>query len=165
MSPLSWPQAFLFELDGVLADTAGHTRIDRITPIDLRPGALGALLLARVAGCGVALASPRADAARVLARLGIAEAFDHVVDASRLPRGEPQRFLAAARALGALPVDCVGIVGTVAGIRAVRAAGMFTLCIGDAQLLAEADQVLLDLSAFVPSNYLRGDARLRWIAR
>ena len=139
--------------------------IDGITPGDVLPGALAALQAARAAGCRVGLASASKNAAGVLARLGITAAFDHVVDANLIERSkpDPEVFLAAAHALGVEPVNCVGIEDAVAGIAAVRAAGMFALGVGDPLVLTQADQVVPDLRGFIPSNYLRADSRLRWI--
>jgi beta-phosphoglucomutase len=141
--------------------------LESMTPADLLPGALGALQAARAAGCRVALASASRNAATVLERLGIVDAFDHVVDASLIANSkpDPEVFLAAAQALAVDPADCVGIEDAAAGIRAVRAAGMFALGVGDAGVLVEADQVIADLRGFVPSNYLRTGSRLRWVPR
>lgn len=138
-----------------------------MTPADLLPGALDALQAARAAGCRVALASASKNAATVLEHLDIVDAFDHVVDANLIvhSKPDPEVFLAAAKALAVDPADCVGIEDAVAGIRAVRAAGMFALGVGDAGVLVEADQVIADLRSFVPSNYLRGGSRLRWLRR
>lgn len=140
--------------------------IDSITPADLLPGALAALEASRAAGCRVGLASASKNAASVLVRLGITAAFDHIVDANLITRSkpDPEVFLAAASALRTEPADCVGIEDAVAGVHAVRAAGMFALGIGDARVLVEADQVLPDLCQFTPSNYLRAGSRLRWVA-
>ena len=141
--------------------------VERMTPADLLPGALDALKAARGAGCGVALASASKNAVLVLERLGIAQAFDHVVDANLIAQSKPhpEVFLEAARALSVDPADCVGIEDAVAGIQAVRAAGMFALGIGDPRVLTEADQVVPDLRQFVPSNYLRAGYHLRWVRR
>jgi beta-phosphoglucomutase len=139
--------------------------LEGMTPADLLPGALEALQASRAAGCRVALASASKNAAMVLDHLGIADAFDHVVDANLIANSkpDPEVFLAAAQALAVEPADCVGIEDAVAGVRAVRAAGMFALGVGDPGVLLEADQVIADLRGFVPSNYLRSGSRLRWV--
>lgn len=225
MTRQSWPSAFIFDLDGVVTDTAqlhyfawralaldlgiafdeahneqlkGLSRMDsldrildlgtrqfdageklamaerknahylalveKMTPADLLPGALEALCAARAEGCGVALASSSKNAALVLERLGIAGAFDHVVDSNRIRHAKPHPdvFLAAAKALALAPRDCVGIEDAVAGVQAIRAAGMFAVGVGDPQVLSQADQVIADLRHFLPSNYVRGTQRLRW---
>ena len=140
--------------------------VEKMSPADLLPGALDALRNARALGCRVALASASKNAMLVLERLGIVDAFDHVVDANLIAQSKPhpEVFLTAASALGVDPADCVGVEDAVAGIEAVRAAGMFALGVGDARVLTEADQVIPDLRHFVPTNYLRTGRRLRWVA-
>ena len=138
---------------------------EKMTPADLLPGALEALDAARSAGFRIALASASKNAVLVLERLGIARAFDHVVDSNHIQNSKPhpEVFLAAASALGVQPHDCVGIEDAVGGVQAIHAAGMFSVGVGDPQMLALADQVIPDLRHFVPSNYLRGARRLRWV--
>lgn len=141
--------------------------IDTITPANLLPGAVAALTAARAAGARVGLASASKNAAAVLHRLGITELFDHVVDANQIARSkpDPEVFLSAAAALGVAPADCIGIEDAAAGVAAIRSAGMFALGVGDANALAAADQVIPDLTCFVPSNYRRAGRSLRWVQR
>lgn len=136
--------AYVAALDGMSAD-------------DLLPGALTALMAVRAGGWGLALASASRNAATVLERLGIGELFHHVVDAGRIPRGKPAPdiFLAGAQALDVPPARCVGIEDAVAGIQAIRSAGMVAVGIGSAQVLAQADHVLPDLRDFEPAACLR----------
>lgn len=125
---------------------------------DLLPGALEALQAVRAGGWGLALASASKNADTVLQRLGIAGLFHHhVVDAASIPRGKPAPdiFLAAASALTVAPAHCVGIEDAVAGVQAIRSAGMWALGIGDAATLTEAHAVLPDLRGFDPTAWLR----------
>ena len=139
--------------------------VEKMTPSDLLPGALDALRAARNAGHGVALASASKNAMQVLERLDIVQAFDHVVDSNRIQNAKPhpEVFLAAASALATAPQDCVGIEDAVAGVQAIRAAGMFAVGVGNPLVLSQADQVIADLRHFKPSNYVRGTRRLRWV--
>ena len=141
--------------------------IETITPADLLPGAVAALDASRATGARVALASASKNASAVLARLGITDMFDHIVDANLIARSkpDPEVFTSAAQALGVAPDRCVGIEDAVAGIQAIRAARMFALGVGDAHVLSEADQVVPDLRSFIPSNYLRPGRALRWVAQ
>ena len=141
--------------------------IDTITAANLLPGAVDALTAARAAGARVGLASASKNAAAVLLRLGIAQLFDHVVDANLIARSkpDPEVFLAAAEALGIAPSNCVGIEDAVAGVQAIRDAAMFALGVGSASVLSEADQVIPDLRSFIPRNYLRAGSRLRWVTQ
>ena len=131
--------------------------LDGMSTTDLLPGALSALLAVRAGGWGLALASASQNAATILERLDIAPLFHHVVDATQVPRGKPAPdiFLAAAAALDVPPTRCVGIEDAVAGVTAIRDAGMVAVGVGDAQALSMADAVLPDLRGFEPASYLR----------
>lgn len=126
--------------------------IGSLGPEHLLPGAAEALERCRAAGLRVGLASASRNAAAVLDRLGIAQAFDHVVDAGRIVEGKPAPdiFLAGARALDTAPQRCLGIEEAAAGIAALKAAGMTALGIGDPADLREADLVRPSLEGFDP---------------
>ena len=133
-------------------------QIERFGPQHLLPGARAAIESARRAGLKVGLASASRNAPLLLQRLGIAELFDHVVDANRISRSkpDPEIFLAAASALGVTPGECLGVEDAAAGIASIHAAGMAAVGIGHAQALAEAEVVLpsvaaLDLGRFIES--------------
>lgn len=133
-----------------LADRKNGYFLDAIaalTPQALLPGARELLEALRAAGVRIALASASRNAPAILERLGIAGCFDAVVDpvASGAPKPAPDQFLAAARALGAEPARCLGIEDSVAGLRAIRAAGLYAIGIGHPLVLAEADLVVADL--------------------
>jgi beta-phosphoglucomutase len=116
----------------------------------LLPGALQALRAVRVAGLKTGLASVSKNAAAVLKSLGIAEHFDCVVDANLIRRGkpDPEIFLSAAEQLGVPPAACLGIEDSVAGVQAIKAAGMRALGVGDPAVLHEADEVIPSLASF-----------------
>ena len=124
-------------------------KIEHFGPQNLLPGAHAAIESARRAGLKVGLASASRNAALLLQRLGIAELFDHVVDAGKISRSkpDPEIFLAAANALGVAPGECIGVEDAAAGIASIRAAGMVAIGIGHAHALADADVVLPDVTA------------------
>ncbi|MEP6938600.1 MAG: beta-phosphoglucomutase [Rudaea sp.] len=124
--------------------------IETFSARDLLPGALDALHAARAAGLKTALASASRSAGELVSRLGIADCFDHVVDAATVARAkpDPEIFLRAAAALGVAPQACLGIEDAQAGIAAIKSAGMAALGIGDARVLHGADAVLPDLTRF-----------------
>jgi beta-phosphoglucomutase len=124
---------------------------------DLLPGARPALQAVRDSGWGLALASASKNAQAVLARLGIAGLFHCVVDAATVARGkpDPEIFLTAALALAVPPTRCVGIEDAVAGVQAIKGAGMFAVGIGEPQVLTTADVVMPDLLGFHPAAFLR----------
>jgi len=124
--------------------------IATMTPADLLPGAIAALDAARAAGLKIGLASVSRNAFTVLDRLGITDRFDYVVDAGTIAKGkpDPEIFLKAARELGAAPAECFGVEDAVAGVASIKAAGMYAVGVGDPRVLAAADVVIPDLTAF-----------------
>lgn len=124
--------------------------IETMSANNLLPGALETLMKVRSAGLKVGLASVSKNAFTVLERLGITGDFDYVVDAARIANGkpDPEIFLKAAAELGVLPVDCLGVEDAVAGVAAIKSAGMFALGIGRPEVLTQADLVIAGLEQF-----------------
>jgi beta-phosphoglucomutase len=116
-------------------------------PQDLLPGAAEALASCRTAGLRIGLASVSHNAPLVLDRLGLADSFDHVVDARKILRSkpDPEIFLTAAAALGAAPGQCIGIEDAQAGVESIKAAGMYAIGVGTPHALPRADEVVADL--------------------
>ena len=124
--------------------------IATMSAADLLPGALDALHTVRAAGLGIGLASVSRNAFTVLDRLGIRDCFDVVVDAALIANSkpDPEIFLTAAAQLGVAPQDCLGVEDAVAGVAAIKSAGMTALGIGSAQVLTQADRVIPGLDQF-----------------
>ncbi len=129
--------------------------IATMSPADLLPGAVQALDACRAAGLKVGLASVSRNAFTVLDRLGIRGKFDYVVDAATIARGkpDPEIFLKAALQLDVAPAACLGVEDAVAGVAAIRSAGMWALGIGDPQTLDQADAVIPGLAQFDLASY------------
>lgn len=97
---------------------------ERLTPI---PGALETLrAIAAVRPVAVASNSPRDMLETKLAGLGIAEVVDASIAIEDVaePKPAPDMYLAAARALGAEPADCLGFEDSETGAEAALAAGL-----------------------------------------
>ena len=124
--------------------------IAHMSAADLLPGAVDALIAVREAGLRIALASVSRNAFAVLDRLGIRSRFDHVVDAALIANSkpDPEIFLTAARALGVAPAECLGVEDAVAGVAAIKSAGMLALGIGQPEVLTQADLVIPGLDHF-----------------
>lgn len=124
--------------------------ISTMSAADLLPGAVDALAAVRAAGLRIGLASVSRNAFTVLDRLGIREHFDYVVDAAQIANSkpDPEIFLTAARHLGVAPADCLGVEDAVAGVAAIKSAGMMALGIGSPQVLTQADLVIPGLDRF-----------------
>ena len=58
--------------------------------------------------------------------------------------------------LGADPRQCIGVEDAAVGVRAIKAAGMYAIGVGDSALLKEADEVIQDLEEFRLDRYLKG---------
>ena len=129
-------------------------------PGDLFAGARALLRDARAAGLRIALASASRNAPELLRRLGIADAFDAVVDAGRIAsqKPDPEIFLAAAQALGIDPGECIGIEDAAAGVAAIKSAGMAAVGIGDPGELRQADAVLPAIADFRLDAFVLLDA-------
>ena len=117
--------------------------IATVSPADLLPGVAALLAQARAAGLKLAVASASRNASALLDRLGIADRFDFVADACAVahPKPAPDIFLACSTALDVAPRDCIAFEDAVAGIDAIRAAGMLAVGIGEAHVLTRAPLV------------------------
>lgn len=106
--------------------------LEQLTPADILPGIPEFLSQCRQHGCRTAVASVSRNVRTVLDGIGLSDMFDFVADPGQIKKNkpDPEIFLCCASALGLSPVDCVGIDDSVAGIRAIRAAGMFAIGIG-----------------------------------
>jgi len=124
--------------------------IATMTEEDLLPGARDALLLVKASGLKTALASVSKNAMTVVERLGIVDLLDDIVDAATITHSKPhpEIFLTAAAHLGLPPVRCLGVEDAIAGVRAIKSAGMVALGVGDPAVLTEADMVIPGLHRF-----------------
>lgn len=107
---------------------------DRLTPDAILPGAAECLSLARRAGARVAVASSSRNAALILERTGLSDAFDAVIDGSMIVRSKPypEVFEKAAMRLGILNAECLVVEDALSGVEAGIAAGSDVLAIGSA---------------------------------
>jgi beta-phosphoglucomutase-like phosphatase (HAD superfamily) len=130
-------------------------------PLREIPGASAFARAAMTAGipCAVASSASAVNIGLALDAIGLAGAFDVVVDESQVRRGKPapDPYLAAARALGVDPRDCVVFEDTAPGIAAGIAAGAH--CVGIAtlgrpDLLERADLVIADFRGQTPLGIL-----------
>lgn len=121
--------------------------ISGMTSADILPGAREFLAAVRGAGWLTAVASASRNAATILRAVGLRDAFDAVVDGSRVSaaKPDPQAFLLAARLLGVEPRACVVFEDAAAGVEAARRAGMPVVGIGSPDNLA-ADLVVPGLA-------------------
>lgn len=122
--------------------------IETIRPNDMLPGIDGLLNDIRSANILLALGSASRNARFVLERLGLADAFDYIVDAGQIRFGKPhpETFVNAADHFGLPYETCIGVEDSAAGIEAINAAGMFSVGIGSPDALSEAKYRVADTS-------------------
>lgn len=125
--------------------------ISKMTPSDLLPGALETLTALKELGFKLGLASVSKNAGAVITRLQITDYFDYIADAAQIKRGkpDPEIFLTVATHLEIEPAKCIGVEDSIAGIKAIKAAGMLAVGVGKPEILNEADLVIADLREFM----------------
>jgi sugar-phosphatase len=127
-------------------------RLD-LPPIRPVPGAVDLVERVAAAGAPIALVTSahRAYAEELLGELGVREHFRVLVTAEDVRRGkpDPEGYLRACAGIHVEPADAVGFEDSVAGIAALRAAGLSVVAVTtstSAAALADADLVVPDLT-------------------
>ncbi|MDO4811864.1 MAG: beta-phosphoglucomutase [Eubacteriales bacterium] len=119
--------------------------LQNLTPNQVLPGIRDFLRDARADGMKLGLASASKNARTIMDALDLTQSIDFIADAAvARSKPAPDIFLLAAEGLGLSPENCIGIEDAAAGIKAIHAAGMKAVGIGDAATLREADLLLND---------------------
>lgn len=118
--------------------------IKRITPNDILPGIIELLEEAKNNKIKIGLASSSKNATSVLKNLGIIEYFDFIADASKCKNSKPAPdiFLMAAKGLNVNPNYCIGFEDSISGIDSINLAMMYSVGIGDINILYKAKYVV-----------------------
>lgn len=127
--------------------------------LPIKRGAYELLEYLRDNGYKIALATstnaPRVQ--RHLVKSGMQQYFDAVVTGDTVQKGKPAPdiFLIAAERLGVNPADCMGVEDSFNGVRAVRAAGMYTVMVPDMipptnEILDLTDACVAELGQIIP---------------
>jgi beta-phosphoglucomutase len=136
-----------------LAD-AKEARFREIAP-DLEPlaGALDLIALAEMRGLALALVTnaPPLNASHMLEALGLAERFPVVIRGGDVERGKPDPlpYLTALDRLGVPASEAMAFEDSLSGVRAAKAAGLFTVALltgqpREALVEAGADHAMAD---------------------
>ncbi len=85
-------------------------------------------------GVKIAIGSSSKNAKTILARTGLSDMFDAVVDGNQITHSKPhpEIFIKALDAIGERPCDCIVVEDAVAGIEAAYRGGLSSVGIGDA---------------------------------
>ncbi len=96
----------------------------------------------------MALGSASKNAVPILEKVGLTHYFSTVVDGTQVTKAkpDPEVFLIAASRLDLPPGACVVIEDAQAGIAAANTAGMYSIGIGEAEVLLQADTVFRDFT-------------------
>ena len=117
--------------------------------IPLKEGVVELLDYLRKNGIRIALATAtRAERTEYnLTTTGLRSYFDVLITGDIVEHGKPhpETFLMAADRLGVLPSECMGVEDSFNGVRAIRAAGMFTVMVPDTVQPTPDIEVLLDV--------------------
>lgn len=115
-----------------------HQLIEGLQPTDAFPGAHAALDRCRDLGMRIGIASASMNAALVLERIGLQPLVDFVADPGQAaPKPSGEIYALARTALGAEPNQTVCIEDGAPMIANLRAAGMYTIGIGENPLGAD----------------------------
>ncbi len=130
--------------------------VSRMTPDAILPGVARFFAQTRKAGLQTALGSVSKNAGLILERIGMADAFDVLIDGNKISRGkpDPEVFVKGAQALGLLPTECVVFEDAVAGVEAGKRGGMFVVGLGLPELLSQADLIAPSLDALTVADVL-----------
>lgn len=121
--------------------------ISAITPKDLLPGSMELLLLLRDNNYKIGLCSSSKNSMGIIKKLNIIDFFNVIIDGNKVnnPKPDPEIFLKAAEYLKVKPNNCVVFEDSKAGIQAAKNGKMFTIGVGDSNILNKADLVISGL--------------------
>ena len=121
---------------------------------EIFPGVKQLIVGLKKCGQRVALASSSKNAPQVVRSLGIAEAFDVIIDGSMVKKAkpDPEIFLLASARLDVPAAQCVVFEDAVAGVEAALSAGMKCVGVGSKDQLGRADIVVGKTGDFALSD-------------
>ncbi len=118
--------------------------IENITSKDVLSGIHKLLEDIKSNNIKIGLASASKNALMVLRNLELIEYFDFIADAAicKNSKPAPDIFLMAAKGLGVEPTNCIGIEDASAGVEAINTANMYSVGVGDKEILKDANVVV-----------------------
>lgn len=133
--------------------------LQKLTPKDILPGIESLVSQLAEQNNKIAIASASKNAQHILDKLGLIEYIDYIADPLLIknPKPAPDIFLDAAIGIGCDVCDCVAIEDSIAGIKAIKAAGIKCVSIGlndvkvDLKLEKTEDLKLRDLEQLINS--------------
>ncbi len=131
--------------------------VSRMNSDDILPGVATFFSQVRKAGLKTALGSVSKNAALILDRIGMSNAFDAIIDGTKISKGkpDPEVFTKGAAELEVSPAECVVFEDAVAGVEAGKRGGMFVVGLGSPSVLTQADLVAPSLNALTVEEVLK----------
>ncbi|NNF19232.1 MAG: beta-phosphoglucomutase [Flavobacteriaceae bacterium] len=122
--------------------------IEGMDSSEILPGVMKVLDYLKERKIPMALGSASKNARAILAKVGLTDYFDTVVDGKAVTKAkpDPEVFLIAAKELGADARACVVFEDALAGIEAANTAGMTSVGIGHPDILTEANYNFKDFT-------------------
>jgi len=122
--------------------------VSRMTAEAILPGVATFFSQVHKAGLKTALGSVSKNAPLILERIGMTDAFDVIIDGTKISKGkpDPEVFTKGAAELGVSPAECVVFEDAVAGVEAGKRGGMFVVGLGSPDTLAQADLIAPSLA-------------------
>ena len=126
--------------------------ISRMDSSEILPDVPRVLNYLREKDIPMALGSASKNAKAILEKVELTTYFKTIVDGMEVARAkpDPEVFLIAATRLGIPPSECVVLEDALAGIEAANTARMYSVGIGDPNVLSEADRVFRDFTQIEP---------------
>ncbi|MCX6215526.1 beta-phosphoglucomutase [Spirosoma sp.] len=130
--------------------------VSRMNSDDILPGVATFFSQVRKAGLQTALGSVSKNAPLILERIGMTQAFDAIIDGTKISKGkpDPEVFTKGADELEVNYNECVVFEDAVAGVEAGKQAGMFVVGLGSADVLTQADLVASSLENLTVAEVL-----------
>lgn len=117
--------------------------VETITPKDVLAGVTALLKEIRAENMKTAICSASKSAALIIEKLELKEYFDEILGGAdvKKPKPDPEIFVLASERFGFETTECIVFEDAYAGIEAAKKAGMFTVGIGNKEILTNADIV------------------------
>jgi len=130
--------------------------VSRMTPEAILPGVATFFSQVHKAGLKTALGSVSKNAPLILERIGMSDAFDVIIDGTKISKGkpDPEVFTKGADELGVRPDECVVFEDAVAGVDAGKRGGMFVVGLGSPDVLRQADLIAPSLAELTVGEVL-----------
>ena len=130
--------------------------VSRMTSDDILPGVAKFFSQVRKAGLLTALGSVSKNAPLILERIGMTQAFEAIIDGSKITKGkpDPEVFTKGAAELEVSAAECVVFEDAIAGVEAGKRGGMFVVGLGSPDVLKQADLVAPSLNALTVEEVL-----------